>query len=144
MPYFSGSKSTRYAFDQNAETLTPEEFIEYCKNFVITPNQFRKLNMGFGTKEGVLEEGPPCLQHLCSKGFGEGSRNNALFNLGVYARMFDEDNWEQLVQRYNVDYLSPPLSHGEVGNTIRQLKKKDYFYKCEDQPIKPFWRIHQD
>ena len=138
MPYFSGSKSTRYAFDQNAETLTPEEFIEYCKNFVITPNQFRKLNMGFGTKEGVLEEGPPCLQHLCSKGFGEGSRNNALFNLGVYARMFDEDNWEQLVQRYNVDYLSPPLSHGEVGNTIRQLKKKDYFYKCEDQPIKPF------
>jgi len=88
--------------------------------------------MSFGTKEGVLEEGPPCLQHLCSKGFGEGSRNNALFNLGVYARMFDEDNWEQLVQRYNVDYLSPPLSHGEVGNTIRQLKKKDYFYKCED------------
>ena len=138
MPYFSGSKSTRYAFDQNAETLTPEEFIEYCKDYIITPNQFRKLNMGFGTKEGVLEEGPPCLQHLCSKGFGEGSRNNALFNLGVYARMFDEDNWEQLVQRYNVDYLSPPLSHGEVGNTIRQLKKKDYFYKCEDQPIKPF------
>ena len=138
MPYFSGAKSTRYAFDQNAETLTPEEFIEYCKDYIVTPNQFRKLNMGFGTKEGVLEEGPPCLQHLCSKGFGEGSRNNALFNLGVYARMFDEDNWEQLVQRYNVDYLSPPLSHGEVGNTIRQLKKKDYFYKCEDQPIKPF------
>ena len=138
MPYFSGAKSTRYAFDQNAETLTPEEFIEYCKDYIVTPNQFRKLNMGFGTKEGILEEGPPCLQHLCSKGFGEGSRNNALFNLGVYARMFDEDNWEQLVQRYNVDYLSPPLSHGEVGNTIRQLKKKDYFYKCEDQPIKPF------
>jgi len=138
MPYFSGYNSTRYAFDQKGDTLTPEEFIEYCKSYIITPAQFRKLNMGFGTKEGVLEEGPPCLQHLCSKGFGEGSRNNALFNLGVYARMFDEDNWEQLVQRYNVDYLSPPLSHGEVGNTIRQLKKKDYFYKCEDQPIKPF------
>ena len=94
--------------------------------------------MSFGTKDGILEVGPPCLQHLCSKGFGEGSRNNALFNLGVYARMFDEENWEVLVQRYNMDYLHPPLSHNEVGVVIRQLKKKDYFYKCDDQPIKPF------
>jgi len=37
-----------------------------------------------------------------------------------------------------MDYLHPPLSHNEVGVVIRQLKKKDYFYKCEDQPIKPF------
>ena len=138
MPYFGGEKTTRYGFNEEGDGLNPEDFIEYSRQYITTPSQFRKLNMSFGTKEGVLEEGPPCLQHLCSKGFGEGSRNNALFNLGVYARMFDEDNWEQLVQRYNVDYLSPPLSHGEVGNTIRQLKKKDYFYKCEDQPIKPF------
>jgi len=138
MPYFGGEKTTRYGFNEQGDGLNPEDFIEYSRQYITTPSQFRKLNMSFGTKEGVLEEGPPCLQHLCSKGFGEGSRNNALFNLGVYARMFDEDNWEQLVQRYNVDYLSPPLSHGEVGNTIRQLKKKDYFYKCEDQPIKPF------
>lgn len=138
MPYHAGNKTTRYAFDQNGEALNPIAFIEYAKTFILTPTKFRKLNLSFGTQEGVIEEGPPCLQHLCSKGFSEGSRNNALFNLGVYARLFDEDNWEQLVQRYNIDYLSPPLSHSEVGNTIRQLKKKDYFYKCEDQPIKPF------
>ncbi|QDP64980.1 MAG: hypothetical protein Unbinned4834contig1000_16 [Prokaryotic dsDNA virus sp.] len=138
MPYHSGSKSTRYAYNDKGEALTPEEFIAYAKQFVLTPAKFRKLNMSFATKEGVLEEGPPCLQHLCSKGFGEGSRNNALFNLGVYARLYDEDNWETLLQRYNMDYLHPPLSHNEVGTVIRQLKKKDYFYKCEDQPIKPF------
>lgn len=138
MPYHAGDKSTRYGFDDNSEALTPEQFVEYVKPFIITPAKFRKLNVSFGTKDGVLEEGPPCLQHLCSKGFGEGSRNNALFNLGVYARMFDPDNWEVLVQRYNMDYLHPPLSHNEVGMVIRQLKKKDYFYKCEDQPIKPF------
>ena len=138
MPYHAGGKSTRYAYDDKGEGLTPEEFITYAEQFIITPAKFRKLNMSFGTKEGVLEDGPPCLQHLCSKGFNEGSRNNALFNLGVYARMFDEQNWEVLVQRYNMDYLLPPLSHSEVGVIIRQLKKKDYFYKCEDQPIKPF------
>ena len=52
--------------------------------------------------------------------------------------MFDSDNWEVLIQRYNVDYLSPPLSHTEVGAVIKQLQRKDYYYKCEDQPIKPF------
>jgi len=138
MPYHGGDKSTRYAYDDHGEALELELFIPYAIQYVTTPAKFRKLNMSFGTKEGVLEEGPPCLQHLCSKGFGEGSRNNALFNLGVYARLYDADNWEVLVQRYNMDYLHPPLSHNEVGMVIRQLKKKDYFYKCEDQPIKPF------
>ena len=58
--------------------------------------------------------------------------------MGVYARMFDSDGWEILVQKYNTDFLNPPLSHNEVGTVIKQLNKKDYFYKCEDQPIKPF------
>ena len=138
MPYLSGDDSTRYAFDDNAEALSATDFIKYAKQFICTPDQFHNLTMSFGTQEGVMEEGPPCLQHLCSVGFEEGSRNNALFNLGVYARMFDEVNWETLVQKYNIDYLKPPLSHNEVGGVIRQLKKKEYFYKCEDQPIKPF------
>lgn len=138
MPYHSADRTTRYAFDDNGEALTTTEFLVYVKPFIMTPSKFRKLTMSFGTEEGLLEDGPPCLQHLCSKGFGEGSRNNALFNLGVYARMSNEDNWEVTVQRYNMDFLKPPLSHNEVGVVIRQLKKKEYFYKCEDQPIKPF------
>tara|TARA_R110000851_G_scaffold6988_3_gene27549 strand:- start:4351 stop:5937 length:1587 start_codon:yes stop_codon:yes gene_type:complete len=138
MPYHSGNNSTRYGFDKKGEGLSAEGFIEYTKNFIISPSSFEKLNFAFGVEEGVLEQGPPCLQHLCSKGFAEGSRNNALFNLGVYARLSDENNWETTLQRYNMDYLHPPLSHNEVGTIIRQLKKKDYFYKCEDQPIKPF------
>lgn len=138
MPYHAGKNSTRYAFDENGEGLTPEAFITYAQKFVITPNKFEKLNFSFGVAQDLLKEGPPCLQHLCSKGFAEGSRNNALFNLGVYARLSDEDNWETELARYNMDYLKPPLSHNEVGTVIRQLKKKDYFYKCEDQPIKPF------
>jgi|TARA_R110000787_G_scaffold43799_5_gene107309 hypothetical protein len=138
MPYHAGKNSVRYGFDEKSEALSPEKFIEYAKKFVITPAQFLKLDFSFGTSQKDLEQGPPCLQHLCRKGFGEGSRNNALFNLGVYARMFDDNNWETLLQSYNINYLKPPLSHTEVGTVIRQLKKKEYFYKCEDQPIKPF------
>ena len=138
MPYHGGENSTRYGFDDNGDALSPKEFIVYAREKILTPAKFRKLDCSFGVKEDVLPEGPPCLQYLCTKGFGEGSRNNALFNLGVYARMAHEDDWENALQRYNMDYLKPPLSHSEVGTVIRQLKKKEYFYKCEDQPIKPF------
>lgn len=139
MPYHTAKNSTRYAFDDEGKGLTAEEFIKYVRPFIATPAIFNKLDFSFGIKKQKhLEQGPPCLQHLCAQGFAEGSRNNALFNLGVYARLSDIENWENLVQRYNIDYLHPPLSHGEVGTIIKQLNKKEYFYKCEDQPIKPF------
>ena len=136
MPYFKGEFSTRSVYDFKGEVLSPEEFVDQATRFRIGPDQFAKYSMS--EPEPTLKHGPPCLNELCQQGFGEGSRNNALFNLGVYARMFDSDNWEALVQRYNVDYLHPPLSHTEVGAVIKQLQRKDYHYKCEDQPIKPF------
>ena len=138
MPYQSGDRTVRYGFDSKAETLSTQQFLEYARANRLTAKGFAKLDVNFGTKQDILAEGPPCLQHLCRQGFSEGSRNNALFNLGVYARLSDADNWESLVQGYNVKHLSPPLSHTEVGTVIKQLNKKEYFYKCEDQPIKPF------
>lgn len=137
MPYFKGVRTTRMVYDSNSNPLSPEDFIKLVKESLITPSNFDNFKIG-KVDDTKLKDGPPCLQTLCNQGFGEGSRNNALFNLGVYARKFDSDNWESLVQRYNVDHLKPPLSHNEVGTVIKQLQKKDYIYKCDDQPIKPF------
>lgn len=135
MPYFAGERTTRYAFSKNAESLNLEEFVEFALSRVVTPKVFLELKISSGKEEDLLPEGPPCLQHLCAQGFGEGSRNNALFNLGVYARMAHPDHWEQIVQKYNIDYLKPPLGNTEVGAVIKQLNKKEYYYKCSDQPI---------
>jgi hypothetical protein len=136
MPYYKGDFSTRSVYGEDGELLSPEDFVNQAGFHQITPEDFEKYRIS--EPEPTLKDGPPCLNELCHQGFGEGSRNNALFNLGVYARMFDEDNWEALVQKYNIDYLSPPLSHNEVGTVIKQLNRKEYFYKCDDQPIKPF------
>ena len=139
MPYQAGERTVRYAFNAQGESLEIAEFLQLCKERSLSLEQFYALDIAelFGGYEPteVLQQGPPCLQHLCAQGFTEGSRNNALFNLGVYARLFDEENWETLVQKYNVDYLTPPLAHNEVGTVIKQLQKKDYFYRCDDQPI---------
>lgn len=32
-----------------------------------------------------IKDGPPCLQALMRQGFPEGTRNNGLFNIGVYS-----------------------------------------------------------
>lgn len=138
MPYHNGTKNMRFGFNDEGEGLTAEEFVDYASRFVQTPDAFYSIDVSFGVTDGEhLPEGPPCLQYLAKNGFVAGSRNNALFNLGVYARQADADNWESLVQKYNLDYLKPPLARSEVDAVIKQLKKKDYFYKCDDQPIKP-------
>ena len=50
-----------------------------------------EINLGFIEKlnksNEILPGGPPCLQELLSQGpLGEGSRNNGLFNIGVYLK----------------------------------------------------------
>ena len=99
------------------EIISSQEFVKKASKYLITKQQFSDYKIN-ASQDSYLPDGPPCLQHLCSMGFGEGSRNNALFNLGVYARMFDSDNWEALIQKYNLDYLKPSLSHSEVGAVI--------------------------
>jgi hypothetical protein len=66
------------------------------------------------TSEGVIKDGPPCLQQLCAQGFPQGTRNNGLFNIGVYLRKFDPDNWKTLLEEHNRSYMTPPLVAQEV------------------------------
>jgi len=138
MPYFAGDRTTRYGFDLEGNSLGVEEFIAFATKRVSDPAKFLATKIAPSKAQELLPDGPPCLQQLCAQGFGEGSRNNSLFSLGVYARLSDPDNWEQLIAKYNLEYLKPPLGHAEVGTIIKQLQKKDYFYKCEDQPIASF------
>jgi hypothetical protein len=138
MPYFAGSRTTRYGYNNQNESLGPQEFLDYAEGRKINPESFLGIQTQHKKAEELLPKGPPCLQHLAAQGFGEGSRNNALFNLGVYARMSNPDKWEEELHMYNKRYMSPPLESKEVDIVISQLRKKEYFYKCEDQPIVSF------
>lgn len=138
MPYFSGPRTTRYGYNSEGESLGPAEFLDFATSRRIDPDLFLDIPTSPKKADELLPKGPPCLQHLAAQGFGEGSRNNALFNLGVYARMAKPDEWEAEVHRYNAVYMNPPLTEKEVSLVISQLLKKDYFYKCEDQPIASF------
>jgi len=135
MPYFAGTRTTRYGYNDKGESLGPEEFISFAGGRCVSPDAFLDFETSPKKAEEVLPKGPPCLQQLAAQGFGEGGRNNALFNLGVYARMAAPDKWEERIRHYNQTLMTPPLFDKEVEIVISQLAKKEYFYKCDDQPI---------
>jgi hypothetical protein len=81
-------------------------------------------------------DGPPCLETLHSQGgFPEGQRNKGMFNVGVFMRKAYPEDWEDRLEAYNGKFLSEPLTEKEIHDTVKSLKRKDYQYKCSDDPI---------
>ena len=137
MPYFGGEQSDRYAL-YDGEVLTPEHFIKWVDKFSV--DNLEEINLSFIEKlnksSEILQGGPPCLQQLLSQGsLGEGSRNNGLFNIGVYLRKRFPEEWQEKLEEYNDEYLDPPLKPREFTSVLNSLDKKTYNYKCKDSPI---------
>ena len=136
MPYYGGENSTRYAYGKEGETLSPTEFLEYIDKIQLTSKELDKLEASpLNEQHDWLDQAPPCIQHLVIQGFPKGTRNSGLFNVGVFLRKKFADDWEKRVEDINIQYMQPPLGAQEVLTVVKQLKRKDYFYRCNDQPI---------
>ena len=133
LPYFGGNTTTRYSLNKEGEVNSVEQFLDLADSLALDEKSLENLSIKQATKS--LKDGPPCLQHLITEGFPLGTRNNGLFNLGIYAKLSNSDNWETKIEEYNREFLSPPLAANEVLTIIKQLRTKDYNYKCNDQPI---------
>lgn len=131
VPYQKALLTTRYAF-RDGKAVKADEFIEFAKSRSVTPAQLTKIKPAISEE---FSDAPPCLQQLANVGFPPGSRNNALFSLGVYAKRKWPEDWEERVFDYNTRYMGPG-TYAEVQGLIRSLNKKGtYVYKCSDQPI---------
>lgn len=139
MPYQDAEASDRYAVLPSGLELTVELFLEYAEKSSLSCEELKAITTPENESlKDVLEQAPPCLQTLATRGFGEGSRNNALFNIGVYLRKrFGEDNWNDKLDGYNQQFMEPPLGHKEVSTVARSVARKTYEYKCTDLPIAP-------
>jgi len=136
LPYFGGDETLRYAFDDDGNSVTLEEFYDLYDKWVQDgpldfPEESKKA-------DAPVKDGPPCLQALCSQGFPEGTRNNGLFNIAIYCKRADPTNWQTMVMEYNTKCFGPPLPLQEMQSVIQQIERKDYKYKCKDAPINSF------
>jgi len=134
MPYFG--RNSRMGMDAEGTVIEDlGEWVEYAQSKRVTKEFLERFDLKIPE---ALPGGPPCLQALCSSGFPAGTRNAGLFSLAVYAKMAGGDEWQAMTEKFNNDHMSPPLPAKEVLDVIKHVGKKDYFYKCNDAPLKSF------
>ena len=136
LPYFNGTKGLRYAINDNGSASTLEEFYKLYDVLACGRQEVEKIEI---EEKKIIEAfplGPPCLNQQAKDGFGEGARNNALFNIAVYYKQAKPDSWEDELVKANQTHMNPPLSNGEVQQLIKSISRKGYDkYRCKDAPI---------
>jgi hypothetical protein len=137
LPYFGGDRGTRYAIKPDGSAATLEEFYELWEaNAQTAPLAMPK--QAAVVDDTPVKDGPPCLQTLCAQGFPEGTRNNGMFNIGVYLKKAHPVHFEDKMMEFNFKYMSPPLSNQEMQLLVKQTGKKEYQYKCKDAPLNSY------
>jgi len=134
LPYYNARNTTRYAYKDDGTAATLREFVSLYNKYSVAGTD----EVAIQVSQDVIKDGPPCLQQLCTQGFPKGTRNNGLFNIGVYLRKFDPDNWKTLLEEHNRSHMTPPLAAQEVVIVQKQLEKKDYNYRCKEPPINAY------
>lgn len=136
LPYFAGDRSTRYAIKPDGTAATMEEFYALWEaNVQDTP---LAIPRPVEAPKAPVTDGPPCLQALCTNGFPEGTRNNGMFNIGIYLRKAHPSDWENKMVEFNYKYMDPPLPNGEMQILLKQTSRKEYRYKCKDAPLSSY------
>ena len=121
LPYHGGIRGMRYTFKSGGEAASLEEFIEMYDSKAQTKEQVEDIVIDnkLIKNDEVFPDGPPCLNKLGKEGFGEGSRNDALFNVAIYHKQANPDNWADKVMEDNNKFMSPPLGFQEASQLIR-------------------------
>lgn len=131
LAYHGGDKSERYAIHEGKK-LNLKEFLDLAESKKIGE---KKLEEYQPELTSLFEDGPPCLQHLSTMGFPEGTRNVSLFNIGVYYRKKNPDDWQEEVMKHNYEHFEPALSSTEANGVIKGVSKKEYAFTCKQAPI---------
>ncbi len=133
LPYYDHTRTVRYALSpEDGRALTLEEFVDLAES---RRCYFSDLRLSVPREEGDEFEGcPPCLERLMTEGFPRGAMNNGLFSLAVFAKRKFPDDWPERVEAYNERFMAPG-SIQEVRGIVRSLRRRDYRYKCKDEPI---------
>jgi|TARA_R100000655_G_scaffold13972_1_gene31432 hypothetical protein len=133
LPYFNGDDTTRYAFLENGSAASLKGFYGLYERCVQNLKQIQEIEIK--RPESEYSDAPPCIETLAANKIGEGGRNNALFHYGVYAKQKWPSNWKSKITLFNATAMVQPLSDSEVQIIEKQHEKKEWGYKCNDEPM---------
>lgn len=130
LPYFDAHSTERYALD-GGKQVSFEYFLELCetKKAVLA-----EIEVGGDAEYG---NGPPCLQEML-KSKVEENRNIAAFQAGTFLKRAYPDDWMIRLKEFNQNAMIKPLGKGELGTITGSIRRKDYQYKCREDPCRAF------
>lgn len=139
LPYYGGSRTVQYAFNDEAEALTIEEFFEVYDKKALTLEELKNFTVE-GKKTEKKEDDdftgmPPCLKILLRLKVGEGQRDNTMTHLAIYLKKRFPKNLNSKMFNYNAKYFEPALDDVEVTKIFDSVSKNDYLYTCKTEPM---------
>jgi hypothetical protein len=148
IPYYKGLLGPAHAERLMVDPRTQEKiadlgkFLDIAERMRITAAQLDGIAVEAKKRaKAPFADGPPCLQKLAMSKVGEGGRNNALYQFGVYLREkhqntpgYSEQRLLELLQGVNKEYYDPPLEASEVLQTTKSVFRDRGFYQCGNQP----------
>ena len=135
LPYHSDNNTNRYAFNDDGSGASLDEFFSLYDIHAVDQETLLSIKVKRKKEVKELEDGPPCLATLMSQGIPEGGRDNTLYQYAVYAKKKWPNEWQAKVDEFNHKYMEKPLGSAQVQKTVTQHERKDYQYKCKDQPM---------
>lgn len=144
MPYFGGDETDRYGLKAGGTAMSLAEFVNRAESIrqprLFLSQSFRKSREtvsenGRPPKDPNFGDGPPCMQHLTTVGFPEGTRNKGLFALATFAKKKYGQRWQEVLEDWNRQFFSPPLPSSEVLQIIKSQDRKEYHYTCKEHPL---------
>jgi hypothetical protein len=130
LPYFNADNTDRYALDDAGNPCSLEAFYSMYSIYA-RPNadeEFLKL-------EDKFVEGPPCLNTLYHNGVPEGGRDEAMTNVAVFLKKSGKTDFLFELGAINSEMCDPPLSQSDIEKIEKSVKKKEYDYACNKEPL---------
>lgn len=131
LPYFNAEDAYTYLLDLDGNPVPFDEALIYIQKHMTTAD---KLAEAMGNLP--YSDAPPCIQRAILSGIvGEEDtgRNNFLFSYALYASKKYGEDFADYVREVNGTFACP-LDEHDVDATVRQVKEKEYSYKCKDIP----------
>jgi Primase C terminal 1 (PriCT-1) len=128
LPYFNSSESNRYAVE-GGKVAPFHYFLESAMGRATNNIDIQ------GADAALHAEAPPCIQTMLAKGIQPGTRNEALYNITVYLRRAFPDDYVERALAINAR-SKDPLPIQEAKTTIKSAGRKEYQYKCSQEPCK--------
>jgi len=133
LPYFNYIDTVRYGI-KAGEKMGLNTFLSYAESKIqdsLTDNNATKDD-----ESNDSQQAPPCLLHLMTAGVEEGSRNETMFNFGIYYKRKFPESFADKMLALNFTKFDPPLVKSEIDILIKQVQKdKEYNYKCNVEPL---------